>query len=213
MTLSNHKPNRGFTLLELLVVFLVIGLMASTLLPALAREKQRVRRMQCADNLRGIGLAFKLWGFDQAGKPSLAEDSTPLSPDARRRSEPATCRFAVISNELSTPERLICPADSRLPSASFAALTATNLSYFAGLPGKDPAPRVFLAGDRNIKSGSPSTQGILVLTPAHAVGWGTDLHRRSGNILFTDGSVELFSSPELKRFIETCPATNHLAIP
>jgi prepilin-type N-terminal cleavage/methylation domain-containing protein/prepilin-type processing-associated H-X9-DG protein len=59
---------KGFTLVELLVTIVLIGLLAALLLPALGRAKSVASRSACASNLRQLGVSFFLYGDDSSNQ-------------------------------------------------------------------------------------------------------------------------------------------------
>jgi competence protein ComGC len=211
--LPRKKLSCAFTLIELLVIAAIILLLAVTL-PLTVNHKRNAQRIQCSNNLKQIGIAFKTWTLDAGDRFPMqveARDSGSLEAVA---SGEVFRHFQVMSNDLGNPKILVCPADNRVPAKDFVTgWSNTNISYFVGVDAVDTYPQMFLAGDRNLTSGPLLTSRLLVLMTNSVPSWTRELHDRVGNVALADASVQEADNPGLPFLLQNSGVTNRLAIP
>ena len=162
------QQKKAFTLIELLVVIAIIAILAAMLLPALAAAKKKAQKINCTNNLKQVGLAFRIWEGDNQDKYPMsvsylqgganeylyhANGATTATP-APAPHIPGMA-FMVMSNELSTPKILFCPSDSMHTAGNG---YATNFSY-SDLLGEGTANYVPPAAPAKVAA--PTTAGKI----------------------------------------------------
>jgi prepilin-type processing-associated H-X9-DG protein len=185
----NDRQNVAFTLIDLLVVIVSLVIIAALLLPALAAAKKKSSGLGCNNHLKNLYLGLKIWEGDNGDKyPMGATNNLGNVVECTNDGEMYQY-FQVASNQLESPEFLICPADVRHWAANWSSLQNTNISYFLCLDATEAYPGMVIFGDRNVVGGTKLANGFTVFNPTNSIHWGSDMHNGSGNIGLTDGSV------------------------
>jgi hypothetical protein len=204
LTLCQKRTALTRTDVIVVIVIFVLFFWGIESLTAFHGAKLKAQRVSCANSLKQIGTAYRLWAEEHGGRTPAAESAGRggWSDLLTNADEGANCwtNYAILADALGrSSKRLICPADERVPAAEFLTnkmpsdppatyfQNNSNVSYFVGVSANTNSPRSLLGGDRNLGGGnapdaefgfSPTNgQGNDVAVPiAGPVSWSLKMH-------------------------------------
>jgi hypothetical protein len=229
-----HHKVAGITLIEVVLVIVVVLFLLSMLLPATHRACCKSSRISCVNNLKQIGVAYRIWSNDNGARfPAMQSVANGGWSDLlTNANQGPLCwtNYAIMANEMGqSPRIIICPAEARWAADNFTNLANKNVSYLVGVTTDDSTPQSLLGCDRNLAPGtkpgddsgfSPENgQGndvaIQTNSKAGPICWSLKIHSignagGGGNILLGDGSSQQVNSASLRQIWQPnfYPTTN-----
>ena len=197
MKQNTNRNSSAFTLVEVIVMIVIIALLALFYLPTVTtRSRVPLRRISCMNNLKQIGIAYRIWANDNGdlwpSQQTISNGGWAEMLANANQGPNCWTNYAIMQNELGQSTKIvICPSDERQPASSFTnQFNNLNVSYFVGVSANDLYPQSIAGGDRNLGPGlissndygySPKTgKGNDVAIPTNSakypVSWSLKMH-------------------------------------
>ena len=224
------KTDRGFTIVEILVVIAIMAVLTAIIFPVAGKMKQRSIDTKCANNQRQVGSLFPLYAAENNGLyPFVTRSSGEEGGEEKWHVDLlAPYTYPQVLNE-QYPEKFIfreesmfrCPAakdDLRKRGAKFIEDERLGYGMNESLPGRGSATDRYQAYSEKVPGNiDEASQACLIMDADEAVVGSTHrksvkpvIGRHSGkvNVLFVDGSNDLVDYDDIPFSGSGTPGTN-----
>ncbi len=196
----NHK--RGFTLIELLVVIAIIAMVASLLLPALSRSKQKAKATLCLNNLKELGVGCELYALDN--HDHLPETSHQTASWIGKLADYGLGSVYVCPLDTNGLNRITSYAINDFLTPNPFGAPQLDFSKFTAIP--SPSDTFHLAelwggeiGSDHFHFADAQSGGYSLLAFQAQVA--VTIHMGGANYLFADSHVSILSWPRVKALL------------